>query len=148
MVVMRYVCWSIILICYMVSVWSDWCSPMAWGLVDVRTSVNVVMTRAVYQLSPSNGFFHDDVTKWKCFLCYWPFVRGIHRWPVEFHHKGCDAELWCFLWSAPNKQLSTQSRRRWFETPSRSLWLHCVNIMSHIPQNKATPWIGHLIWNK
>ena len=24
-----------------------------------------------------------------------------------------------------NKRLSTQSRRRWFETPSRSLWRHC-----------------------
>ena len=25
---------------------------------------------------------HDDVIKWKSFLCYWPFVRGIpdHRW--------------------------------------------------------------------
>ena len=25
----------------------------------------------------------------------------------------------------PNKRLSKQSRRRWFETPSRSLWRHC-----------------------
>ena len=24
-----------------------------------------------------------------------------------------------------NKRLSTQSKRRWFETPSRSLWRHC-----------------------
>ena len=24
-----------------------------------------------------------------------------------------------------NKQLSKQSKRRWFETPSRSLWCHC-----------------------
>ena len=23
---------------------------------------------------------HDDVVKWKPFLRYWPFVRGIHRW--------------------------------------------------------------------
>ena len=25
----------------------------------------------------------------------------------------------------PNRRLSTQSRRRWFKTPSRSLWRHC-----------------------
>ena len=25
---------------------------------------------------------HDDVMIWKCFLYYWPFVRGIHRSPV------------------------------------------------------------------
>ena len=31
---------------------------------------------------------HDDVIKWKHFLCYWPFVRGIHRSPVNSPHKG------------------------------------------------------------
>ena len=30
---------------------------------------------------------HDDVIKWEHFLCYWPFVRGIHRWPVNSPHK-------------------------------------------------------------
>ena len=43
---------------------------------------------------------HDDVIKWKPFPCYWPFVRGIHhRWIPRT--KASDAELWCFLWSAP-----------------------------------------------
>ena len=27
---------------------------------------------------------HDDVIKWKHFPRYWPFVRGIHRFPGEF----------------------------------------------------------------
>ena len=31
---------------------------------------------------------HDDVIKWKHFLRYWPFVRGIHRFPVKSPHKG------------------------------------------------------------
>ena len=31
---------------------------------------------------------HDDVVKWKHFPRYWPFVRGIHRSPVNFPHKG------------------------------------------------------------
>ena len=31
---------------------------------------------------------HDDVIKWKHFQHYWPFVRGIHRWPVNSPHKG------------------------------------------------------------
>ena len=30
----------------------------------------------------------DDVIKWKHFPRYWPFVRGIHRWPVNSPHKG------------------------------------------------------------
>ena len=31
---------------------------------------------------------HDDIIKWKHFPRYWPFVRGIHRWPVNSPHKG------------------------------------------------------------
>ena len=31
---------------------------------------------------------HDDVIKWNHFPCYWPFVRGIHRSPVNSPHKG------------------------------------------------------------
>ena len=31
---------------------------------------------------------HDDVIKWKHFQRYWPFVRGIHRSPVNSLHKG------------------------------------------------------------
>ena len=32
--------------------------------------------------------FHDDVIKWKHFPRYWPFVRVIHRSPVNSPHKG------------------------------------------------------------
>ena len=31
---------------------------------------------------------NDDVIKWKHFPHYWPFVRGIHRSPVNSPHKG------------------------------------------------------------
>ena len=31
---------------------------------------------------------HDDVIKWKHFWRYWPFLRGIHRSPVNSPHKG------------------------------------------------------------
>ena len=31
---------------------------------------------------------HDDVIKRKHFPCHWPFVRGIHRSPVNPPHKG------------------------------------------------------------
>ena len=32
--------------------------------------------------------FHDDVIKWKHFPRNWPFVRGIHRSPVNSPHEG------------------------------------------------------------
>ena len=38
--------------------------------------------------------------------------------------KACDAELWCFLWSAP-WILSKQSWGWWFETSSHLSWRHC-----------------------
>ena len=39
---------------------------------------------------------HDDVIKWKHFLRYWPFVGGIHRWPVNSPHKGQWRGAWMF----------------------------------------------------
>ena len=33
-------------------------------------------------------YFNDDVIKWKHFPCYWPFVWGIYRSPVNSSHKG------------------------------------------------------------
>ena len=30
---------------------------------------------------------HDNVIKWKHFPRYWPFLRGIHRWPMNYPHK-------------------------------------------------------------
>ena len=44
-----------------------------------------------------------------------------YRWiPLT---KASDAKIWYFYLRL-NKRLSKQSRRRWFETPSRSLWRH------------------------
>ena len=39
-------------------------------------------------ISVPNVWIHDDVTKWKHFPRYWPFVRGIHRSPVNSPHRG------------------------------------------------------------
>ena len=36
----------------------------------------------------SCGNSHDDVIKWKHFPRNWPFLRGIHRSPVNSPHKG------------------------------------------------------------
>ena len=38
-----------------------------------------------------------------------------------------------------NKRLSKQSRRRWVETPSRSLWRHC-NVVPNSDQWSGQPW--------
>ena len=65
---------------------------------------------------------HDDVIKWKHFPRHWPFVRGIHRPPVNSPHKG----QWrgAFFDLRLNKRLSKQWLGWWFETPSCPLWRH------------------------
>ena len=40
---------------------------------------------------------HDEVIKWKNFPRYWPFVRGIHRSPVNSPHKG--QRRWALMFS-------------------------------------------------
>ena len=41
-----------------------------------------------YNSSGAEFGIHDDVIKWKHFPRNWPFVREIHRSPVNFPHKG------------------------------------------------------------
>ena len=57
---------------------------------DKSTSVQVMASQIpVSMVAPSQCWSkHDDVIKWKHFPRYWPFVRGIHRSPVNSPHKG------------------------------------------------------------
>ena len=67
--------------------------------------------------------YHDDVIKWKHFLVtgplWWESTGGFpsRRPATRSFDVLYDLQL--------SKWLSKQSRRRWFETPSRSLWGHC-----------------------
>ena len=63
--------------------------------------------------------FNDDVIKWKHFPRYWPFEFTGDRWRPVTRCFGVSFDLHL------NKRLSKQSWRRWFGTPSRSLWRHC-----------------------
>ena len=86
-------------------------------------------------LAKANGaelwslLWHDDVIKWKHIPRSWPFVRGIHRSPVNSPHKGLwRGSLMLSLICALNKRWSKQSWGWRFETPSRSLWRHCNDL--------------------
>ena len=74
-----------------------------------------------------SGAYHDDVIKWKHFSRYWPFVREVHRPPVNFPHtqRPVTRNFEVFFDLCLNKRLSEQSWGWWFETPSRPLWRHC-----------------------
>ena len=68
----------------------------------------------------------DDVIKWRHFPRYWTFVWGIQQSLVNSLHIGQwrGGLMFSFI-CAWTKRLDKQSRRWWFETPSRPLWRHC-----------------------
>ena len=68
---------------------------------------------------------HDDVIKCVHFARCWLLGRDFigDRWiPLT---KPVTLKFDVFFYLRLDKRLSKQSRRRWFETPSRSLWGHC-----------------------
>ena len=72
--------------------WSVWL-----GLRVLMRSIKYKSTNQVkgWPLPIRLPCHHDDVIKWKHFPRYWPFVRGIHRSPVNSHHKG--QWRWAFI---------------------------------------------------
>ena len=62
-----------------------WQVPRQWGQVG---SVPWTFPSGHVIREPFQRVVHDDVVKWKHCPHYWPFVRGIHRSPVNYPHKG------------------------------------------------------------
>ena len=62
----------------------------SWTFVYILTpsSLALYMPEACDNIWGKVDLIHDDVIKWKFFSRYWPFVRGIHRSPVNSPHKG------------------------------------------------------------
>ena len=59
----------------------------------VKPSTSAVLRTQCTEVTAFLGWIgiftlHDDVIKWKQFARYWPFVRGIHRSPVNSPHNG------------------------------------------------------------
>ena len=77
---------------------------------------------------------HDDVIKWKHFPRNWPFVRGIHRSPVNGlpAQRPMTRSFNVFFDLRLNKRVSKQSWGWWFETLPCPLWRHC-NELGGIP---------------
>ena len=98
--------------------------------------IGVPQTLVCYPWSPVNSW---DVIKWKHFPRYWPFVRIIHRSPVNSPHKGQWRGALIFsLICALNKRLSKQWWCWWFETPSCPLWRHC-NVLVLCKHEQCVP---------
>ena len=70
----------------------------------------------------------QDIHPWYIhFPRYWPFVRGMHRWPVNSPHKGQwrGALMFSLICAWIDGHLSKQSWCWRFETSSRPWLRHC-----------------------
>ena len=82
--------------------WGWWFETPSWSLWRHRNDfvkcklpkIHVMYERIFTVLKcpewccPKGVRRHDDAIKWKHFPRNWPFVRGIHRWPLNSPHKG------------------------------------------------------------
>ena len=75
-------------------------------------------------------------SNWEHLPHYWPFVRGIHRSPVNSPHKGPwrGALMFSLICARINGWVK-QSWGWWFEAPLRSLWRHCNDIYIAVQYN-------------
>ena len=82
-------CYSVCLVEITLLPHGNW---VAWVLLWVHLSESCYVSQNSRLYSNPQAdripMVHDDVIKWKHFLRYWPFVRGIHRWPVNSPLKG------------------------------------------------------------
>ena len=73
--------------------WRPFCLGLnvyGWCISVLNTSYGKLITFCAYPRNHAHNFHihHDEVIKWKHFPRYWPFVRKIHRSPMNFPHKG------------------------------------------------------------
>ena len=77
----------------------------------------------MFRLSEQFNGYHDDVIKWKHFRVAGPLCGEFTgKFPSQ---RPVTRSFDVYFNLRPNKRLSKQSRRRWFESPSCSLWRHC-----------------------
>ena len=68
--------------------WCHFCVDQTINNDDNRCTLSIPGCQGLSTPSKTNICMHDDVIKWKHFPRYWPFVRRIHRSPVNSLHKG------------------------------------------------------------
>ena len=66
-------------------VWNVNMHPSFWDLLGRKKDPFILNIFIILDITANQ---HDDVIKRKHFPRYWPFVRGIHRSPVNSPHKG------------------------------------------------------------
>ena len=94
-----------------ISLWKN-CPPLIshWAQIDNIVTYKLYQSPNSQIITISPGISMDiwqtvALLRWRhqmeTFKRYRPFVRGIHRSTWISNGKASEAQLWCFLWSAP-----------------------------------------------
>ena len=117
--------------------------------MDARTSAFTLLLPYCLETHLS----YDDVIKWEHFPRNWPFVRGIHRSPVNAPHKGqwCGALMFYLIcvWindSVNNREAGDLRRYRDHYDVIVMLW-SVLEGSSSIKSLQALPWIIATEWS-
>ena len=91
------------------------------------------------------GQYHDDVIKWKHFPRYWPFVRRIHRSPVNSPHKG----QWrgALMFSLISAWMNIWVNNRKAGDPRRPFGHYDVSVMYGKVLCKAPLYMSYTFWS-
>ena len=88
----RLQCWLVLfLVIIIINNWMDMLWQAIANMFSTKGGANIQrewIAFYVLQLPYYSVQYHDDVIKWRHFPCYWKFVRGIHRSPVNSPHIG------------------------------------------------------------
>ena len=117
--------------------------------MDSRTSAFALLLPCCLETHLS----HDDIIKWEHFPRTWPFVRGIHRSPLNLPQKGqwCGALVfslicvWINDW-VNNREAGGLKRYRAHYDVIVMLW-SVLEGSSSIKSLQAFPWIIATVWS-
>ena len=117
--------------------------PSPWSWFNIATK-DTDTTHTLMQYIPKIIHTHDDVIKRKHFPRYWPFVRGIHRSPVDSPHKGqwrgalmfsliCVWTCWTNGWANNRDAGNLRRHRAHYDVTAMVSVLLCLACMSILP---------------
>ena len=98
---------------------------------------------------------YGDVIKWKHFPRCWPFVRGIHRSPVNSPHKGqwrgalMFSLIWVWINDWVNNREAGDLRRYRAHYDVIVMWIHvqfeCL-LHFYLMEARCNHWLKKLLW--
>ena len=94
----------------------------------------------------------DDVSKWKHFPRYWPFVWGIHRSPVNSPHKGQWRRAfmfslicaWINAWVNNREAGDLRRHRAHYDVIVICFWIYDDSLQTAPPDNRVCHYVMYI----